>query len=1153
MKNFFKDWDVSEKGMLWGVPEELAALALITLAEKQNQRVVHVALDDAGMERMRRALIFFGAPENSITTFPAWDCLPYDRISPSAVLVGRRLRCLTELQDSKNLRYVLTTVNAWLQKVPPKNYLSESSKELKIGERISQNDLTSIFVANAYQRVETVRETGEFAIRGSIIDLFPSGHDGGIRIDFFDNEIETIKRFDPETQRSTGKIKKLRLYPVSEVTLTEEKITYFRQRYLEVFGAESKKDPLYQSVSEGRITAGMEHLLPLFYEELETFSDYLGEVAIVFSAEIEAATTERLNQIEDFSIARIEAASESQQDTIWRSLRSDALYMTKQDWEEASKNQHTHHLSPFAKPDASMEKGFDLGAKRGEVYYQSSDAQHSPSKAVAEAIPKYLKENKAILLTAMSEGTRMRIEELIAEHLSQSITAISEFSALRKGKIYSAVLPIENGVKLPDLVIITEKDIYGERIARPSGRRKRRADNFLREVSSLQAGDLVVHVEHGIGRYEGLEKIITSQVAHDCLLLSYAGGDRLFLPVENIDLLSRYGSDSADASLDKLGGVAWQARKSRIKNKIREIASQLIKVAAGRKTTQAEPIIPDSGAYAEFCQRFPYAETEDQLETIADVMGDLASGRVMDRLICGDVGFGKTEVALRAAFAVAMAGYQVAVVTPTTLLARQHGQVFTERFRGFPIKIDILSRMTASGAAKSLKQDIASGACQIIIGTHALLSKSLNYNHLGLIIVDEEQHFGVAQKERLKTLRSDIHVLTLSATPIPRTLQMALSGVRDMSLIATPPVDRLAVRTSVSVWDSVVLAEAIRRERFRGGQVFCVCPRIEQMPSVYDRLLRLVAESRIITAHGQMKPQELDEAMTVFGQGGGDVLLCTNIIESGIDIPTANTIIIHRADMFGLSQLYQLRGRVGRGKQRAYAYLTTDPHRLLSANARKRLEVMQTLDSLGAGFNLASYDLDIRGAGNLLGDEQSGHVKEVGVELYQEMLSEAVKVANLSEASHDREEESWSPTINLGAAVLIPDSYVADLTVRLSLYRRIASLQHEAEIDELIAELIDRFGAIPDEVRNLFDTISIKLLCKAAHIAKVDAGPKGLSLSFRNNKFPKPENLIGYIASSAGKWQLTSDHRLVAKQILPLSTRPKATKKVLEEIAALAI
>jgi transcription-repair coupling factor (superfamily II helicase) len=550
--------------------------------------------------------------------------------------------------------------------------------------------------------------------------------------------------------------------------------------------------------------------------------------------------------------------------------------------------------------------------------------------------------------------------------------------------------------------------------------------------------------------------------------------------------------------------------------------------------------------FAEFCARFGHSETDDQLDAIHDVLGDLGSGQATDRLICGDVGFGKTEVALRAAFVAAMSGYQVALVTPTTLLARQHAHLFEARFKGFPVTVASLSRMVTPKQAQKVKEGLKDGSVQMVVGTHALLAKSIDFNHLGLLIIDEEQNFGVAQKERLKELRGDVHVLTLSATPIPRTLQLALSGVRDMSLIATPPVDRLAVRTFVGGWDSVVLKEALTRERFRGGQSFVVCPRIADLNRVYDRLVKMVPDLRIFTAHGKMAVNDLDEVMTDFGEGKADVLLSTNIIESGIDIPTANTIIIHRADMFGLAQLYQLRGRVGRSKERAYAYLTTDPDLILTPQARRRLDVMQTLDTLGAGFSLASYDMDIRGAGNLLGDEQSGHVREVGIELYQDMLKQAVDIAKKSreEAADSGDDgQDWSPQISLGTNVLIPESYVADLSVRLSLYRRIGNLKTEEDIFDIKAECADRFGALPDTMNNLLEIVELKQLCRQLNIQKFDAGDKGFALSFRENKVGDPDALISWIAAQRGKVLLKSDHRIVIRdELAKISARSEKAK-----------
>ena len=1172
MRGPFDGWDIGTSGTLWGVPEGADALALRHLAEEGGGHAAFVALDDAGLARMRASLRFCGAEPAGIAAFPAWDCLPYDRVSPNGALVGQRLACLARLAGGGPPGFVLTTVNALLQRVPPRGAVAEASLEVAAGRRIAQAELASFFEANAYRRVETVRETGEYAIRGGIVDVFPPGREGPVRLDYFDTDVETLKEFDAETQRSTGGCASAVFHPVNEFSLDEAGITRFRQGYLEAFGADAARDPLYQSVSEGRHHPGVEHTLPLFHDRLETLFDYLGGMPVMLGPEVEAAAGHRLEQIRDFHDARAEAADAAGAGTdgegvAWRPLPVDSLYLDGGEWDAALGGRLVHRVSPFARPEGDTRPGFDAGGRRGQTYHagnplagrsggeEGKAVPYSPSRAVAEAAPSLAGDGASVLLAASSEGSRARMEELVGEHLpaGRGSRRIEGLGAAEPGGVHTAVWPVADGFILPGLAVVTERDVYGSPIARPAGRR-RRAENFLREASSLDQGDLVVHVDHGIGRYEGLERITTAGgVGHDCLLVVYAGGDKLFLPVENIELLSRYGKEGGEAQLDRLGGVGWQSRKARIKGRIRDIADQLIRVAALRETANAEPVVPDPGSYAEFCQRFPYAETEDQLDATDAVMESLASGRVMDRLVCGDVGFGKTEVALRAAFAVAMAGYQVAVITPTTLLARQHGRTFADRFRGFPVSVGVLSRMTGTAEAAKLKKRIRSGDCQIAVGTHALLSKSLEFSNLGLVIVDEEQHFGVAQKERLKSMRGDIHVLTLTATPIPRTLQMALTGVREMSIIATPPVDRLAVRTSVGPWDGVVLAEAVRRECYRGGQVFCVCPRIEQLPRVFDRLKAMVPEARTITVHGRMAAGELDDAMTRFGDGEGDILLSTNIIESGLDIPSANTMIIHRADMFGLSQLYQLRGRIGRSRQRAYAYLTLDPARILPANAKRRLEVMQTLDSLGAGFTLASHDLDIRGAGNLLGDEQSGHVREVGVELYQEMLREAVNAARMGGAGEgDDAGTAWSPVINLGTAVLIPEGYVADLAVRLSLYRRIAALESVEDTEGFAAEMVDRFGPLPGEVRNLMDAISIKILCREANVEKVDAGPKGMSLSFRGNSFPRPDNLIGYISGQRGRVRMTPDHRLVVRRTLPLSGRARAVRELLGEIVPLA-
>ena len=703
------------------------------------------------------------------------------------------------------------------------------------------------------------------------------------------------------------------------------------------------------------------------------------------------------------------------------------------------------------------------------------------------------------------------------------VATLADVEKLEPGQAGAAILPLESGFETDRLVVVAEQDILGDRLVRRAKKRKKASD-FIAEAASLSAGDIVVHADHGIGRFVGLKTIEAAGAPHDCLEIHYASDGRLYLPVENIELLSRYGSEGTEAVLDRLGGGAWQSRKAKLKKRLLEMAGGLIRIAAERKMRTATAFNPPDGLYGEFSARFPYEETDDQQTAIDSVLDDLSAGRPMDRLICGDVGFGKTEVALRAAFVAAMEGFQVAVVVPTTLLARQHFKTFSQRFSGLPVKIRQASRLVGAKELAETKKGIADGTVDIVVGTHALLGSSISFKNLGLLIVDEEQHFGVKHKERLKELKSDVHVLTLSATPIPRTLQLALTGVRELSLIATPPVDRMAVRTFISPFDPLVIRETLLRERYRGGQSFYVVPRISDLAEIHDFLRQSVPELKVATAHGQMPPGELDDIMNAFYDGQYDVLLSTTIVESGLDIPTANTLIVHRADMFGLAQLYQLRGRVGRSKLRAYALFTLPANRKLTDTADRRLKVLQSLDSLGAGFQLASHDLDIRGAGNLLGEEQSGHIKEVGFELYQQMLEEAV--AEIRDTG-EPVDGGWSPQITVGTAVMIPESYVPDLQLRLALYRRLGDLETTEEIDAFGAELIDRFGSLPDEVQHLLKIVFIKALCRQANVEKLDAGPKGVVIHFREKKFPDPVGLVRYIGEQGSLAKIRPDQSVV--------------------------
>jgi transcription-repair coupling factor (superfamily II helicase) len=836
----------------------------------------------------------------------------------------------------------------------------------------------------------------------------------------------------------------------------------------------------------------------------------------------------------------------------YRPLPSEMLYLDRPAWDAMLAGLPAFIFSPYGIADGAT--GFDAGGRPGVLFTQAgTGVSTSVYQQLSAQAASWAGQGRRTIIAAWSRGSRARLGALLAEHgiRSEPVENWRDVAKLKRSTIALITLAVDRGFVAEDFAIVGEADLLGERISRPTRRRKR-ADQFIAEATEIAEGDLVVHQDYGIGRYEGLETLSVGQAPHDCLRLMYDGQEKLFLPVENIELLSRFGSETQGVALDKLGGAGWQTRKARMKQRIRDMAGSLIRIAAERKLHEAMTIAPPEGAWDEFCARFPFAETEDQTRAISDVLEDLSSGRPMDRLICGDVGFGKTEVALRAAFAVAMSGAQVAVVVPTTLLARQHFRGFSARFEGLPVKVGQLSRMVTAKDAAEVKRGLANGDINIVIGTHALLAKGIEFSDLGLLIVDEEQHFGVSHKEKLKALKADVHVLTLTATPIPRTLQLALTGVREMSLIATPPVDRLSVRTFIMPFDHLVIREAIQRERFRGGQVFCVVPRLEDMPKMQTRLREIVPEARIIEAHGRLAPTELERVMTEFSDGKHDILLSTNIVESGLDMPAVNTLLIHRADMFGLGQLYQLRGRVGRGKQRGYAYLTWPPGSKLSAAAEKRLDVMQTLDQLGAGFTLASHDLDIRGAGNLLGDEQSGHIREVGIELYQQMLEDAVAEMRAQKGRIRTEDRDWTPNINLGLPVLIPDSYVRDLPVRLGLYRRIGALATDAESEALAAELVDRFGPLPEEVENLLQVVHLKRACRVAGVEKLEAGPKGMVFQFRGNEFRNPAGLVQWLGTKKGVVKLRPDHKLSVVRDMTLADRVKTADEVLGNLIRVA-
>ncbi|GIL38495.1 transcription-repair coupling factor [Roseiterribacter gracilis] len=1143
---------------LAGAPDGYDARLLVELAKQRPGGWVHVATDDGRMARLAAGVAFF-APELEVIEFPAWDCLPYDRVSPNPDIIAGRVDALTRLlREPTAPRLVLTTVNAVLQRVPPRARLRQSAFHTKLGDKVDLELLLNYLTENGYARTETVREPGEFAVRGGIVDLFPPSTDAPVRLDMFGDEVEKIRLFDAMTQRTESELKELTLQPAAELFLDPESISRFRTGYRERFGTTVTEDPLYEAVSAGRKHGGMEHWLPLFHAQMETLFDYVGPAPVSLDAQAQESGAARWQQIDEFYQARkeLQLVDAKSSGSGYKPLPPDLLYLTSQDWGDALGVRAAVQLAPFGAADTQVDT-FDAGARRGRDFGDAR-ALGSGFDAVTDYLKFHAAEGRRGLIAAYSAGSLHRLLSLLGDLGLEKLEPIQDFAhaqALGKNRVGVTVLPVESGFVGPDVVLLTEQDILGERLSRPA-KKRRRSDKFVIELASLAPGDFVVHQEHGIGRYDGLEEIAVGGAPHDCVRIIYDGNDKLFVPVENIDVLTRYGSEETVVTLDKLGGAGWQARKAKVQKRLKDMAEALLKIAAVRTLKSTEPLSPPEGLYDEFASRFPYDETEDQLRAIENVVDDLGSGRPMDRLVCGDVGFGKTEVALRAAFVASMAGLQVAVVVPTTLLARQHYQNFTRRFAGLPVRVEQLSRLVTGKEAKAVKEGLADGSVDIVVGTHALLAKTIKFKQLGLLIVDEEQHFGVKQKENLKELADNVHVLTLTATPIPRTLQMALTGVRELSLIATPPVDRLAVRTFVLPYDPMVIREALKREHFRGGQSFYVCPRLEDLPRVELRLKELVPDLKVVTAHGQMSATELEERIGAFYDGKFDILLATNIVESGLDIPSANTLIIHRADIFGLAQLYQLRGRIGRSKLRGYAYLTWNPGKLLTKAAEQRLKVIETLDSLGAGFSLASYDLDIRGAGNLLGEEQSGHIKEVGIELYQQMLEEAVAAAK-SGAYTDATELAtrWTPQISVGLPVMIPEKYVPDLNVRLSLYRRIAELADRAELDAFAAELVDRFGPMPQEAENLLDTVAIKQLCRQAGIERLDAGPRGAVVTFRDNQFARVDQLMGWVMKQAGTVKIRPDQKLVYTRSGwedPIK-RMKGVTKLGQDLAMLAV
>ncbi len=1131
-----KSLDFGAANVVCDAPEGVDGVFVTHLRRHCPDRDILVVLPDEEHARRLAGLLEFLGAGASTRLFPAWDCLPYDRVSPNPAVAGERLTFLGDLADgacrSAAGRTVLTTARCLLQRVPSPEAWEGRRLHLSRGDERDPVALVRSLTAMGYTRTGVVMEPGDCSVRGDILDIHAPAMEAPIRIDFFGDEITGLRTFDPLTQRSTGDLDRVVIDPASEAPLDAAAIERFREGWRELFGIGSVDDPLYESVAAGQRSPGMEHWLALFHERLVSLDAWLkDDWILVFAEDVDLAMRAHLDTIDDHYAHRQEGRRADEPP--YRAVPPDRLHLAMEDWEAMAAGRTAIRMTagsgrPEAHPARVVSAG---GVEPRDFQRERLDVRLQLFEALAGHIAGERARGRRVIVAALSAATRDSLAETLERHGVGDIVRIGDegWREAPPSSVAVAVLDLECGFTAGDLCLIAERDILGKRYTRPRRQRSRKdAERFLLEVSQVAEGDHVVHIDHGIGMFEGLHTVTLGGAPHDCLRILYAGGDALLVPVENIDTLSHYGSQEARVQLDRLGSASWQARQARLARRIEDIAGDLLKVASERLMERGPRVEIEQDLYREFCSRFPFQETGDQEKAIAEVIDDLGSGRAMDRLVCGDVGFGKTEVALRAALAAVLAGHQVAVVAPTTLLARQHHETFLERFRHLPVHIAQLSRLVAPAEARETLKDLAAGRVDIVIGTHALLSSNVAFSGLGLLVIDEEQQFGVKQKERLKQLKASVHVLTLTATPIPRTLQMALSGVRDLSLIVTPPVDRLAIKTFVGRYDSVTVKEAVRRERLRGGQTYVVCPRIADLKGMLGHLENLVPGARVAVAHGRMDAESLERIMTAFYDGRVDVLVCTSIIQSGLDVPNANTMIVHRADRFGLAQLHQLRGRIGRSRVRAYAYITYEEGRELGKNAQRRLKALSQLDSLGAGFSLASHDLEIRGAGNLLGRDQSGHIREVGVELYQKMLEEAVEKARAErEGRVVRENRSWSPEVGIGSAVLIPDSWVSDLDVRLVLYRRIAALDDERDIQDMREELCDRFGPLPEEADNLLRIVAIKGHCRKAGITRLDAGFRGALVSFHERGFANPGGLVAWLAQGAGTARLRPDQKLV--------------------------
>lgn len=1096
---------------------------LICAHAAQAERVVLiVAADEHEAYRLEAALRFY-AGALPVLHFPDPETLPFDLYSPHQDLISDRLGLLHRLATLRQ-GLLVTSPSCLMQRLPPVDFVERNALQIECGQQLHLQRERSRLAAAGYTAVNEVYSHGEYAIRGSILDIFPMGENAAFRVDLFDDEVDSIRYFDPDTQRSSNKIQAIRLLPTREFPMDKAGIEGFRQRYRNRFPGDIHRSRIYADISKGIAPGGIEYYLPLFFDHTASLFDYLPPDCAICDLGGVAAVELHWQQVAD----RYDQRGHDIERPL---LEPGEVFLTPQDVQHALA--HREVVKPAAAAAA-------LPADQAQT-------------ELAAKLASFDKHDR-VLFVASSAGHREKLAETLAEHgISarrdvdwQSFLAGTHRFGLTTGEL-------ELGCSLPEqgLRIVTAGDLLGHR---PPTRRRRKAgrdaESLLKDLNDLKVGMPIVHRDHGVGLYQGLSKLSVGAVEQEFLTLEYRGGDRIYVPVTSLNLVHRYtGGDSEHPPLHSLGSDRWKKTREKAAKRVRDVAVELLEIQARRAARQGQAMALDEAEYARFCAGFPFTETEDQAQTIEDVLSDLASSAPMDRVVCGDVGFGKTEVALRAAFVAAQAGKQVCILAPTTLLARQHLQTFSDRFADWPIRVEGLSRLKTGKEQSGLLQALAQGQVDIVIGTHRLLQPDVKFSDLGLVIIDEEHRFGVRHKERMKALRAEVDMLTLTATPIPRTLNMSMSGLRDLSIIATPPTRRLAIKTFVSEWEAAVLREACQRELKRGGQIYFLHNRVQDIARIRDEVAAIVPEARIAIAHGQMHERELEQVMLDFYQNRFNLLIATTIIESGIDIPNANTIIINRADSLGLAQLHQLRGRVGRSHHRAYAYLLVADRGNLSADAEQRLSAVEAMGELGAGFQLATHDLEIRGAGALLGEAQSGQIHEIGFTMYTEMLNRAVKALRSGELPSADLSGAAPLEVDLGVTAMLPDDYIPDVHTRLVLYKRINNATDAEQLDELKVELIDRFGLLPEAAQNLFAVHQVRALAEPLKLAKIDAGEDGARLIFGPPEAIKVENVIGLIQSSPRHFRLQGDQRLdIQRTMLTLPDRVQHISTVLHAL-----